>query len=106
MERLIERLYKNQFVRALVADDSKLFRRRLTGLLKNLNIEALEAEDGKSARQGGDDQEEASAPAPAKTDEEPRGAKSDEEPKQDASVETLAAKFNIYAVAYATEEGV
>ena len=30
----------------------------------------------------------------------------DEEPKQDASVETLAAKFNIYAVAYATEEGV
>lgn len=69
-------------------------------------LKALEAEDGKSARPGGDDQEEASAPAPAKTDEEPRGAKSDEEPKQDASVETLAAIFNIYAVAYATEEGV
>ena len=69
-------------------------------------LKALEAEDGKSARPGGDDQEEASAPAPAKTDEEPRGAKSDEEPKQDASVENLAAKFNIYATAYAVEEGV
>ena len=49
LERLIERLYKNQFVRALVADDSKLFRARLSGLLKNLNIEVLEAEDGRQA---------------------------------------------------------
>ena len=49
MERLIERLYKNQSVRALVADDSKLFRLRLTSLLKNLNIEALTAEDGRQA---------------------------------------------------------
>ncbi|HML53732.1 MAG TPA: response regulator [Solidesulfovibrio magneticus] len=49
MERLIERLYKNQFVRALVVDDSKLFRARLTGLLRNLNITVLEAEDGRNA---------------------------------------------------------
>ncbi|MFP5258705.1 MAG: response regulator [Acidobacteriota bacterium] len=49
LERLIERLYKNQFVRALVVDDSKLFRARLTGLLANLNIEALTAEDGRQA---------------------------------------------------------
>lgn len=49
MERLIERLYKNQFVRALVADDSKLFRARLSGLLQNLNIQVLEAEDGREA---------------------------------------------------------
>jgi PleD family two-component response regulator len=49
MERLIERLYKNQFVRALVADDSKLFRLRLTSLLKNLNIESVSAEDGRQA---------------------------------------------------------
>ncbi|KHK01221.1 response regulator [Desulfovibrio sp. TomC] len=49
MERLIERLYKNQFVRALVADDSKLFRARLSGLLTNLNIQVLEAEDGRQA---------------------------------------------------------
>jgi len=49
MERLIERLYKNQFVRALVADDSRLFRLRLTSLLKNLNISAIEAEDGRQA---------------------------------------------------------
>ncbi|MFU2210544.1 response regulator [Solidesulfovibrio sp. C21] len=49
MERLIERLYKNQFVRALVVDDSKLFRHRLTEQLKNLNIETLEAEDGRQA---------------------------------------------------------
>ena len=49
MERLLERLYKNQFVRALVADDSRLFRHRLTGMLKTLNIEALEAEDGTQA---------------------------------------------------------
>jgi len=49
LERLIERLYKNQFVRALAVDDSKLFRARLTGLLANLNIEALVAEDGRQA---------------------------------------------------------
>lgn len=49
MERLIERLYKNQFVRALVVDDSKLFRSRLAGLLRNLNITVLEAEDGQKA---------------------------------------------------------
>lgn len=49
MERLIERLYKNQFIRTLVADDSKLFRLRLVSLLKNLNIEALVAEDGRQA---------------------------------------------------------
>lgn len=49
MERLIERLYRNQFVRALVVDDSKLFRSRLAGLLRNLNITVLEAEDGRKA---------------------------------------------------------
>jgi len=49
MERLIERLYKNQFVHALVVDDSKLFRSRLSSLLRNLNIAALEAEDGRQA---------------------------------------------------------
>ncbi len=49
MERLIGRLYKNQFVRALVADDSKLSRLRLTSLLKNLNIESVAAEDGRQA---------------------------------------------------------
>ncbi|MHC1788809.1 response regulator [Solidesulfovibrio sp.] len=49
LERLIERLYKNQFVRALVVDDSKLFRARLTGLLANLNFQTLEAEDGRQA---------------------------------------------------------
>jgi len=49
MERLIERLYKNQFVTALVADDSKLFRMHMTSLLKNLNIKAHTAEDGREA---------------------------------------------------------
>ena len=49
MERLIERLYKNLSVRALVADDSKLFRHRLLGLLHHLNIQAGEAEDGQQA---------------------------------------------------------
>ena len=49
MERLIERLYKNLSVRALVADDSRLFRHRLLSLLKNLNIQAIEAEDGQQA---------------------------------------------------------
>lgn len=49
MERLIERLYKNQSVTAVVADDSKLFRLRLTSLLKNLNIRAHAAEDGRQA---------------------------------------------------------
>ncbi len=49
MERLIERLYGNQFVNALVVDDSKLFRSRLSSLLKNLNITVLEAEDGRQA---------------------------------------------------------
>uniref|UniRef100_I2Q094 Response regulator containing a CheY-like receiver domain and a GGDEF domain n=1 Tax=Desulfovibrio sp. U5L TaxID=596152 RepID=I2Q094_9BACT len=49
MERLIERLYKNQFVTALVADDSKLFRLHMTSLLKNLNIKAHTAEDGRQA---------------------------------------------------------
>jgi PleD family two-component response regulator len=49
LERLIERLYKNQFVRALIADDSKLFRLRLASLLKNLNIKAELAEDGRQA---------------------------------------------------------
>jgi CheY-like chemotaxis protein len=49
MERLIERLYKNLSVRALVADDSKLFRHRLTGLLTNLNVQVVEAEDGQQA---------------------------------------------------------
>jgi PleD family two-component response regulator len=49
MERLIERLYKNQFIKALVADDSRMFRLRLTSLLKNLNISSVEAEDGSQA---------------------------------------------------------
>ncbi len=49
MERLIERLYKNLSVRALVADDSKLFRARLTSLLQNLNVQVTEAEDGRQA---------------------------------------------------------
>jgi len=49
MERLIERLYKNQFVQALVVDDSRMFRLRLSSLLKNLNIQTSEAEDGKQA---------------------------------------------------------
>lgn len=49
MERLIERLYKNLSVRVLVADDSKLFRHRLVSLLHNLNLQAVEAEDGQQA---------------------------------------------------------
>ena len=49
MERLIERLYKNLGVRALVADDSKLFRSRLSSLLRNLNVQVVEAEDGQEA---------------------------------------------------------
>lgn len=49
MERLIERLYKNQFLKALVVDDSRLFRLHLTKLLKNLNLQVLEAEDGRQA---------------------------------------------------------
>lgn len=49
MERLIERLYKNLDVRALIADDSKLFRARLSTLLRNLNIQVTEAEDGQQA---------------------------------------------------------
>ncbi|MGD9609318.1 MAG: response regulator [Desulfovibrionaceae bacterium] len=49
MERLIERLYKNLSVCALVADDSKLFRHRLAGLLRNLNVTVAEAEDGQQA---------------------------------------------------------
>lgn len=49
MERLIERLYKNLSVRALVADDSRLFRARLTSLLANLNVQVIEAEDGQQA---------------------------------------------------------
>lgn len=60
----------------------------------------------------GDDQEKASGAPEAKSsagDEEPSAAKSsapDEEPKDDPSVTTLAAKFNIYAAAFAAEEGV
>lgn len=49
MERLIERLYKNLSVRVLVADDSKLFRGRIVSLLHNLNLRAVEAEDGQQA---------------------------------------------------------
>lgn len=49
MERLIGRLYKNCSVRALVADDSRLFRHRLLGWLHNLNIQAAAAEDGRQA---------------------------------------------------------
>jgi CheY-like chemotaxis protein len=49
MEGLIERLYKNLSVRVLVADDSKLFRNRLTSLLRNLNLQSVEAEDGQQA---------------------------------------------------------
>jgi PleD family two-component response regulator len=49
MERLIERLYKNLSVRVLVADDSKLSRARITSLLHNLNLQPVEAEDGRQA---------------------------------------------------------
>lgn len=49
MERLIERLYKNLSVRVLVADDSKLVRKHLVSLLRNLNLQAVEAEDGRQA---------------------------------------------------------
>ena len=49
MERLIERLYKNLSVRVLVADDSRLFRSRITSLLHNLNLQSVEAEDGQQA---------------------------------------------------------
>lgn len=49
MERLIERLYKNQSITALVVDDSRLFRSHLATLLRNLNLQVLEAEDGRQA---------------------------------------------------------
>ncbi len=49
MEQLIERLYKNQFLTALVVDDSKLFRTRLKALLESLNLHVLEAGDGREA---------------------------------------------------------
>lgn len=61
---------------------------------------------------GGDDQEQASGTDEAKSgasDEEPIGAKSpvpDEEPDPNPSVDHLAAKFRIYAAAFAVEEGV
>ena len=59
-------------------------------------LKALEAEDGKSARPGGDDQEEASAPAPAKTDEEPRGVKSAEESGSPSALDLVAlAEFEL-----------
>lgn len=52
----------------------------------------------KSARSGGnDDQEKASGPEPAKSDEEPRGAKSDEEPMPSTPVKRLAAQAHLYA---------
>ena len=70
-----------------------------------------EAEDGKSAPQGGNDQEKASGEPEAKagaSDEEPSAAKSSvsaEEPKAGPSVESLAAMFIIYSTSYEVEEG-
>lgn len=61
---------------------------------------------------GGDDQEQASGTDEAKSgasDEEPLGAKSsvpDEEPKSGPSVDHLAAKFRVYAMASVVAEGV
>lgn len=74
-------------------------------------LKSLADEDEAADEAAADDQEKASGEAEAKSgasDEEPTGAKSsvpDEEPKSDPSVVNLAAKFNIYAAAYAGQEG-
>ena len=74
-------------------------------------LSSLGDEDGKAASAADDDQEKASGQSEAKSgasDEEPAGAKSsvpDEEPTPAPSVSTLAAKFNLYATAYAGQEG-
>lgn len=66
---------------------------------------------GKSTPSGGNAQGKASGDTEAKSgasDEEPSGVKSSvpvEEPKPKPSVDSLAAKFNFYAIAIAVEEG-
>ena len=47
--RLVKRIYKNQFKNVLVVDDSKSIRTYQKKLLKLLNLNVFEAEDGKEA---------------------------------------------------------
>ena len=47
--RLVKRIYKNQFKNVLVVDDSKPIRAYQKKLLKLLNLNVFEAEDGKEA---------------------------------------------------------
>lgn len=94
--------------RVISAKNEASLREALTALEKSASqiTDVLSALDA-----GGEDQPKATEPAEAKSttdDEEPEGAKSealDEEPKSGSPVALLAAKFNIYATAYAVEKG-
>ena len=71
-------------------------------------LASLDDEDEEDAPASDNDQEkqasgDAEAPSDASAE---RSAHASDEPKSSPSVSTLAAKFNIYAAAYAVEEGV